>query len=151
MNTPIHLTELYDEVLGPSSADTVELSFRSPELAFSLAFGVRGDRRVWTIEGFDGAAVGIAVGPRLRHLASSPTLMLVEHDPEHYVLQTAETDPDRLVEQTDQIAEALDTHRLAVVDVQLHESVRGDLLDRVRGRLVSAGLVDRRTRPFNRV
>lgn len=151
MQTSIHLTELYDEVLGPSKADAVALDFRSPELAFTLEFAVRGDRRLWTIEGFDGAAIGIAVGPRLRHLASSPWLMLVEAGTDRYVLQTAETDPDRLVDQTDQIAKALDTHRLAVVDVQLQDTVRGKVLDRLRGHLVSVGLLDRLDRPFKRV
>jgi hypothetical protein len=151
MQTPIHLREFYDEVLGPSNADAVALDFRSDELAFTLEFSVRADRRVWTIDGFDGAAVGIAVGPRLRHLASAPTLMLVEKGPDRYVLQTAETNPDRLVDQTNQICEALDTHRLAVVDVRLQDSGVGDFVDRVRGHLVSVGVLDRLDRPFNRV
>jgi hypothetical protein len=151
MQTPIHLREFYDEVLGPSNADAVALDFRSPELAFTLELSVRGDRRVWTIHGFDGAAIGIAVGSRLRNLASSPTLMLVEKGPDRYVLETAAAEPDRLVEQTNQIAEALDTDRLAVVDVRLEDSGLGDLLDRVRGHLVSSGLIDRLDRPFKRV
>jgi len=151
MQTHIHLREFYDEVLGPSNADAVALDFRSDELAFTLEFAVRGDRRVWTLDGFDGAAIGIAVGSRLQTLASSPRLMLVEQSPDRYVLETAATEPDQLVEQTNQIAEALDTDRLAVVDVRLEDDGLGDVVDRLRGRLVSLGLLDRQTRPFQRV
>lgn len=151
MQTSIHLAEFYDEILGPSKADAVTLRFQSDELAFTLTFGVQGDRRVWTIDGFDGAAIGIAVGSRLQNLAASPTLMLVEADPDRYVLQTAVTDPERLVDQTDLIATAFDTDRLAVVDVQLQDTVRGAIVNWLRGHLVSAGVVDRLDRPFNRV
>lgn len=150
MNTAIHLTEFYQEVLGPSEHDAVALDFRTPTLEFTVEFADTRDGRFFTVT-FDEAATELACGERLKTLAARPTLMLADHGPDHVVLQTVETEPDHLIDQTKGIADALEADRFAVTSVDLQTIDDGDLLEQVAARLVRAGLLDRRSTSYKRV
>ena len=150
MNTAIHLTEFYQEILCPSEYDCVSIDFRTDDIELGIELAETRDGRFFTVS-FDEAATELACGNRLQTLASRPNFMLADDGPDYVVLQTVESEPDNLISQTKEIADALDADRFAVFNVQLGELERGNLLEQVTARLVRAGLLDRRSVSYKRV
>ena len=151
MNTAIHLTEFYQEVLGPSEFDCVSVDFRTPDFEFTIEFSETREGRFFNVCNYDESAVDIAITERLKVLASNTRLMLIDDGSNYVELQTAIQQPRDLVDQTLLIAEAIDADRFAVVNVQLRTLDSGGLLEQVAGRLVRAGLLDRRSVSYQRV
>lgn len=150
MSTAIHLTEFYQEVLGPSEFDCVALDFRTPDFEFTVEFAETSEGRFFSVCDYDESATDIAITERLKVLASNTRLMLVDDGANYVELQTAKQQPRPLVDQTLSIAETLDADRFAVVNVDLQTIERGDLLDRAAARLVRVGLLDRRSTSYRR-
>ena len=135
MQTAIHLTELYAAVLSDETDhDCVALDFRTPEMEFTIEFAARSNGRFFNVCKYDETGTGVAITERLKVLASNRSFMLTDDGPSFVVLQTAESAPDQLVDQTEAIIEALDAHRFACVAVE-EKTVEGDILSELQDRL----------------